>query len=80
MFIACKRKHEIDNLKLKFSNEFDMKDLIYVKKIHGTYIIRTFEIFFASQRLYLEKVLKIFSMFVVKIVIVPLGIHIKVLQ
>lgn len=70
-------KFEVNNLKPKLSNKFKMKDLGYVKRILGIDIFRTSNKLFVSQQLYLEKVLKRFSMFHTKIVSLPLGSRIK---
>lgn len=55
MLISCKRKINIDYLKLKVSNEFEMNDVGPVKRILEMDIVRTFGKLFWSQQLCLEK-------------------------
>lgn len=63
MLIVVKNKHEVDLLKSKLNNEFDMKDLGAAKRILGIEIQkdRKAEKLWVSQRRYVKKVLKRFS-------------------
>ncbi|KAH9647613.1 hypothetical protein KPL70_025255 [Citrus sinensis] len=79
MLIACKRRDEIEKLKVMLNSEFDMKDLGTAKKILGVEIKRNItkgEIFLSQER-YLTKVLETYKMLDSKPVLTPLAAHFK---
>ncbi|KAH9717481.1 hypothetical protein KPL71_021830 [Citrus sinensis] len=79
MLIACKRRDEIEKLKVMLNSEFDMKDLGTAKKILGVEIKRnrTKGEIFLSQERYLTKVLETYKMLDSKPVLTPLAAHFK---
>ena len=79
VLVACDTLFEVENLRQLLSSEFHMKDLGEAKKIHGMEIIRDRSkgVLYLSQRKYIEKVMKHFSMGDVKGVFNPLASHFK---
>ncbi|KAH9670332.1 hypothetical protein KPL70_016941 [Citrus sinensis] len=79
MLIACKRREEIEKLKVMLNSEFDMKDLGTANKILSVEIKRnrTKEEIFLSQERYLTKVLETYKMLDSKPVLTPLAAHFK---
>ncbi|KAH9655442.1 hypothetical protein KPL70_022326 [Citrus sinensis] len=79
ILIACKRRDEIEKLKVMLNSEFDMKDLGTAKKILGVEIKRnrTNGEIFLSQERYLTKVLETYKMLDSKPVLTPLAAHFK---
>ena len=77
--LACRDLFEVENLKVLLSSEFDIKDLGEVKKILGMEILRDRAkgILYLSQRRYIEKVLRRFSMGDAKSVSTPLASHLS---
>lgn len=68
--MACKDKQEITKIKSVLASEFEIKDLGKAKKILGTNIMRdkVQSVLTLSHEDYLEKVLKRFNMYEVKLV------------
>ena len=79
MVVTCRDLFEVENFKVLLSSEFDMKDLGEAKKILGMEILRDRAkgILYLSQRRYIEKVLRRFSMGDAKSVSTPLASHFK---
>ncbi|MCO5575171.1 hypothetical protein L7F22_028968 [Adiantum nelumboides] len=79
MLIAGKDKHNVDALKGKLSETFDMKDLGDASHILGMRIIRDRNrgLLYLSQQAYVEKVLKRFNMERGKSSSTPLAPHLK---
>ncbi|MCO5595683.1 hypothetical protein L7F22_049728 [Adiantum nelumboides] len=79
MLIAGKDKHNVDALKGKLSETFDMKDLGDASHILGMRIIRDRNrgLLYLSQQTYVEKVLKRFNMERGKSSSTPLAPHLK---
>ena len=78
MLLVGKSRTEIDKLKGKLSEEFEMKDLGPAKKILGIDIKRNRpNTIFLSQKGYLEKVLNKFGMQQAKPVSTPIAPHFR---
>ena len=79
MLLACKDKSQIQEVKRILKSEFDMIDLGNARRILGMEIVRNKEdsTLFFSQKGYLEKVLKRFSMENSKPISIPLAGHFR---
>lgn len=79
MLLAAKDKKVISELKRKFSDKFEMKDLGAAKMILGMEISRdrTAGKLWLSQEGYMEKVLEVYKMAEAKHVVTPMGAHLK---
>lgn len=79
MFIACKHKEAIEEIKRKLSTEFEMKDLGVATRILGMQIVRDkhAKTLFLTQADYMKKVLNRFIMDKSKPVLTHLSAHFK---
>ena len=79
MLLASESLNDINKVKELLKAEFDMKDLGGARKILGMEVsrFRDKRVLVLSQKSYLEKVLKRFSMFEAKPVQIPLAAHFK---
>ncbi|KAH9770959.1 hypothetical protein KPL71_012540 [Citrus sinensis] len=79
MLIACKRRDEIQKLKLELNSVFKMKDLGTATRILGMQIVRdkNSRTLFLAQPLYVKRVLDRFEMGYAKPVSVPLSAHFR---
>ena len=79
MLLACKDKSQIQEVKRILKSEFDMMGLGNARRILGMEIVRNSEdrTLFLSQKGYLEKVLKRFSMENSKPISIPLARHFR---
>ena len=79
MLLACKDKSQIQEVKRILKSEFDMMDLRNARRILNREIVGNGEdhILFLSQKGYLEKVLKTFSIENSKPVSIPLAGHFR---
>ena len=77
MLLACKDKSQIQEVKRVLKSEFDMINLGNTRRVLGMEIVRNREdhTLFLSQKDYLEKVLKRFSMENSKPVSIPFAGH-----
>ena len=79
MLIACKRREDIEKLKIELSSVFEMKDLGAATRILGMQIVRdrNSRTLFLTQALYVKRVLNRFEMSDAKPVSVPLSAHFR---
>ncbi|KAH9745767.1 CCHC-type domain-containing protein [Citrus sinensis] len=79
MLIACKRREEIERLKMELNTVFEMKDLGTATRILGMQIVRNRVegTLFLTQAGYAKRVLSRFGMSGAKPVSVPLSAHFK---
>ena len=77
MLIACKRREEIEKLKLELRSAFEMKDLGTTTRILGMQIVRdkNSRTLFLTQAVYVKRVLNRFEMINAKHVSIPLSAH-----
>ena len=77
MLVFCKRMLEVEDLKEQLLKEFDIKDLGDAKKILGMEIVkdRNNRFLYSSQKRYIDKVLKRFSMDNAIVISTHLGSH-----
>ncbi|KAH9680700.1 hypothetical protein KPL71_026653 [Citrus sinensis] len=79
MLIVCKRREELEKLKIELSSVFEIKDLGAAARILGMQIVRnrSSRTLFLTQALYVKRVLNKFKMSHAKHVSVPLSAHFK---
>ena len=79
ILMASRDKQRIDELKMKLSSEFEMKDLGVARRILGVDIVRdqTKGVLRLTQQVYMKKVVERFRMHESKPVGTPLGNHMK---
>ena len=77
MLMTCKNMLKGEGLKEQLSKSFDMKDVGDAKKILGMEIVsdRSNGYLYLSQKRFIEKVLKRFSLDSAKVVFTPLSSH-----
>ncbi|KAH9679596.1 hypothetical protein KPL71_026196 [Citrus sinensis] len=79
MLITCKRREEIERLKMELNSAFEMKDLGTATRILGMQIVkdRNSRTLFLTQAVYVKRVLSRFEMSGAKPVSVPLSAHFR---
>ncbi|KAH9781363.1 Integrase catalytic domain-containing protein [Citrus sinensis] len=79
MLIACKRREEIERLKMELNTAFEMKDLGTATRILGMQIVRNRSkgTLFLTQAMYAKRVLSRFEMSGAKPVTVPMSAHFR---
>ncbi|KAH9679839.1 hypothetical protein KPL71_026297 [Citrus sinensis] len=79
MLIACKKREEIEKLKMELNTAFEMKDLGTATRIMGMQIVRNRSkgTLFLTQAMYAKRVLSRFEMNGAKPVTVPLSAHFR---
>ncbi|KAH9762947.1 hypothetical protein KPL70_001004 [Citrus sinensis] len=79
MLIACKKKEEIERLKMELNTAFEMKDLGTATRILGMQIVRNRSkgTLFLTQAMYAKRVLSRFEMSGAKPATVPMSAHFR---
>ncbi|KAH9743695.1 hypothetical protein KPL70_003390 [Citrus sinensis] len=79
MLIACKKREEIERLKMELNTAFEMKDLGTATRILGMQIVRNRSkgTLFLTQAMYAKRVLSRFEMSGAKPVTVPMSAHFR---